>query len=627
MPIVTWIGGHAGTPNNWNDPKNWSGGAIPVDADDVVINSATSEPALNANAASLNSLTVNAGAHLTEAAFNFIATSVINAGTITSASASGGGSGVNVFSGAGTVTNSGTITGDVMGDGVLLHGGGSITNSTSGIINGESTGVQSGGAPGTVTNAGTIEGTGSASIGVLFSDSLGVFDNTLTNSGTIIGNSTAVRFGAGNDLLKILPGASFTGLVDGGGGTNTLELTGSTSVGRLTGLGTSFTNFGTLRLDSGAQWTLAGTGSNSLGTVAITGFTALDTIDLTDLAFASVSGVFGNNALVLTNATAQETLHIQGNFSSSDFHFSSDGSGGTNILLNPPGTIILLGSHDQYVVAVDNGALHVEDTVGGRDGIKTLSTGTEIAFTDGTGLFDPMGTVEDVDRLYLALGRAPDIGGLAFWTNTVDGAHGSLTDVANRFATSPEFIHNYGSLSDIAFVEQLYQNVLNRPGDTGGTQFWQGELASGVSRGQVLAAFAESPENRTRTLSTAGDKNDAEAYRLYRTALNRTPDQGGQSFWSSTLAQGATASQVAQSFIDSAEFQQKFGALSASDFVSALYQNALHRAGDAGGQQFWTNTVQQGTSRADVLVGFSDSLESRIQTAGATHDGWVFIHA
>jgi hypothetical protein len=84
---------------------------------------------------------------------------------------------------------------------------------------------------------------------------------------------------------------------------------------------------------------------------------------------------------------------------------------------------------------------------------------------------------------------------------------------------------------------------------------------------------------------------------------------------------------MAQGFIASPEFQHAFGGLSANDFVSALYQNVLHRPGEAAGQQFWTNALQQGTSEASVVVGFSDSLENRIQTAGATHANWVFIPA
>jgi hypothetical protein len=84
---------------------------------------------------------------------------------------------------------------------------------------------------------------------------------------------------------------------------------------------------------------------------------------------------------------------------------------------------------------------------------------------------------------------------------------------------------------------------------------------------------------------------------------------------------------VAQGFIASPEFQQAFGGLSVSDFVSALYQNVLHRAGDPAGQQFWTNALQTGRSQASVVAGFSDSLENRIQTAGATHANWVFLKA
>jgi hypothetical protein len=157
--------------------------------------------------------------------------------------------------------------------------------------------------------------------------------------------------------------------------------------------------------------------------------------------------------------------------------------------------------------------------------------------------------------------------------------------------------------------------------------FWQDTLAAGTSRGTVLLSFAEGPENQAKTLPTAGDKNNAEAYRLYQAALDRTPDQGGLSFWSSALKSGTTPDQVAQSFIGSPEFQQKYGSLSASDFVSQLYLNVLHRAGDPGGQQFWTSQLQGGATQSSVLVGFSDSPENRSQTASATHDGWVFIHA
>jgi hypothetical protein len=363
--------------------------------------------------------------------------------------------------------------------------------------------------------------------------------------------------------------------------------------------------------------------------IAISGFSAADTIDLTGFAFNGVSGAFANNVLTVSNTTTQAVLHIQGGFSGSDFVFSSDGNNGTNVLLAPPvGTARSHGVHTEYLIVNDNGTLVVDDKGAAGDGDRTLPGVDDVLFADGTGVFDPTGTAGTVLRLYqAALGRTPDLGGLKFWVGDVDNSHVSLADVGNSFAGSPEFIQNYGSLSDADFVQRLYQNVLGRDGDPGGLIFWQSALGAGVSRGEVVVGFAESPEDRARTVGIAGDKDDAEATRLYQAALDRAPDAGGEAFWSSVLADGQTPSQVAQSFIASAEFQQKFGALDNSGFVSAMYQNVLNRAGDPGGHDFWTNALTTGTSRSDVLVGFSDSLENRIQTAPVTHDGWVFIHA
>jgi hypothetical protein len=683
VAIITWNGSHAGV-QSFNDRLNWVGGVAPIDDDAVVIAAVANEPITDAPTANLASLTVNTGAELTVGNFIFVAQSTINDGTITGvfAGANPANNGVTFqFAGAAsTLTNSGTVTGESGGDGVqmrssgtvtnsasgtitggtagilgasavpgtvinagtitgtadagvLLNLGGTITNNASGIIAGGTDGIRSAGASAAVTNAGTIRGTGPKSIGVLFSDSPGnIFDNTLSNSGTIIGTSAAaVQFGAGDDTLDLLPGASFTGVVDGGGGANTLELSAGSGGDRLTGIGTQFINFGTLLLDSGAVWTLAGSGTDGLSTTEITGFASFDTIDLTGLAFNAVSGTFAGDTLALTNAAgAQDTLHLQGKFSSDGFSFSSDGTGGTNIVLaTPPGSVRPHGSHDQYVIVNDNGTLVVDDTVSGRDGNQELSGVDDVLFSDGTGVFDPTGTAGIVLRLYqAALGRTPDLAGLKFWTSDVDTSHASIGSVADTFASSPEFIHNFGSpLPDAAFIQALYQNVLGRAGDSSGVQFWQSVLTSGVSRGGVTLDFAESPENRSKTVGVAGDKNDAESVRLYQAALNRAPDQSGEAFWSTQLANGATPSQVAQSFISSSEFFHTFGTLDSGDFVSALYTNVLHRPADAAGLKFWTDSLQQGSSQANVLVSFSDSLENRMQTAAATHDGCVFFHA
>jgi hypothetical protein len=294
----------------------------------------------------------------------------------------------------------------------------------------------------------------------------------------------------------------------------------------------------------------------------------------------------------------------------------------------PPVEVTLHGSSSQYLIADDNGSLYVQDTMAGRDGTQTLSGVNEMMFTDGVGVFDPTGTAEDVARLYkAALDRPPDVAGLGSWTSAIDDSNVPLLSVANSFTTSPEFIQDFGSLSDAAFVNQLYLQVLGRPADAAGAQAWDSALGSGLSRGAVLVDFAESQEYEGDTISTAGDPNNAEVFRVYNAALGRAPDAGGQAAWSSFLANGGTPTQIAQGLVSSPEFMQDFGSLNDSDFVSLSYKNVLHRAADAAGAMSWTNALQQGDSRASVVVGFADSTENRALTAGATHANWVFIPA
>ncbi len=182
---------------------------------------------------------------------------------------SGAQGGVLANGAAGTVVNSGTIAGtDGSSYGVELLEGGIVDNgaydTTTGLISGGEFGVIVEGAAGAVSNYGTIEATVTGGIGVKFT---GAFNDTLTNAGTIAGdNGDAVLFGTGDNSLYLYPGATFVGTVDGGtSGHNTLWLTEGTDTGSITGIGTSFVNFGTIsgrRYD--ANWAL--TGSNTLAT-------------------------------------------------------------------------------------------------------------------------------------------------------------------------------------------------------------------------------------------------------------------------------------------------------------------------------------------------------------------------
>jgi hypothetical protein len=214
---------------------------------------------------------------------------------------------------------------------------------------------------------------------------------------------------------------------------------------------------------------------------------------------------------------------------------------------------------------------------------------------------------------------------LDYWTAQLDSNTLNINGVALGFINSAEFQASQGSLDSTAFVDRLYANVLHRPADPSGEQYWISQLNSGTTRAQVLVGFSNSVEYRVDTLGSIGDPHVAEADRLYQMAFNRSPDSPGLTYWTGQLDSGATPLQVAQGFVDSAEFAQVFAGVDNTGFVDALYANGLHRAPDAAGEAYWVGQLDSGASKAQVLLRFSDSLENRLNTSHATHDGWVSL--
>ena len=121
------------------------------------------------------------------------------------------------------------------------------------------------------------------------------------------------------------------------------------------------------------------------------------------------------------------------------------------------------------------------------------------------------------------------------------------------------------------------------------------------------------------------DGNGGQAFRLYQAAFNRTPDAGGLGFQMNALDQGEALAQVAANFIASPEFTATYGALDDTKFVTQLYANVLHRAPDAGGLGFHTGNLASGANtRANVLVGFSESPENQAALIGTIQNGMVY---
>ncbi len=102
---------------------------------------------------------------------------------------------------------------------------------------------------------------------------------------------------------------------------------------------------------------------------------------------------------------------------------------------------------------------------------------------------------DTIFRLYEgALNRAPDAPGMTFWSNLLPSL--TLSQAAAGFLGSAEYqAHGGAGLSNTDFVASLYQQELGRAADTGGASYWQGLLAGGTSRADVLASFTTAPES------------------------------------------------------------------------------------------------------------------------------------
>ncbi len=103
---------------------------------------------------------------------------------------------------------------------------------------------------------------------------------------------------------------------------------------------------------------------------------------------------------------------------------------------------------------------------------------------------------DQIVRLYdTVFARAPDAGGLEFWNGASHQGLG-LRDLANFFISAPEFASTYGEPTNRGFVESMYLNVLDRPGEAEGINFWTNALDAGLAdRPQIVVGFSESAEH------------------------------------------------------------------------------------------------------------------------------------
>ncbi len=112
----------------------------------------------------------------------------------------------------------------------------------------------------------------------------------------------------------------------------------------------------------------------------------------------------------------------------------------------------------------------------------------------------PAPTLEQLANLYQTeLGRAPDIGGLQYWSSQ----KGSYDDIASAFraAAANEIAARPAVTSEA--IAQLYQTELGRAPDAAGAAYWQNYMKDRIDPNEVAAFQAEARKEIAARLATA----------------------------------------------------------------------------------------------------------------------------
>jgi hypothetical protein len=110
-------------------------------------------------------------------------------------------------------------------------------------------------------------------------------------------------------------------------------------------------------------------------------------------------------------------------------------------------------------------------------------------------------------------------------------------------------------------------------------------------------------------------------YRYYAVGLDRAPDALGLNNWLQVLETRHSPTEIANAFVSSQEFIDKYAGLDNTGFVTAFYNNAFDRAPDTAGLNYWVNYLNNGGNRGYLFMGFVNSAEASEQTRAAVEAG------
>jgi hypothetical protein len=235
--------------------------------------------------------------------------------------------------------------------------------------------------------------------------------------------------------------------------------------------------------------------------------------------------------------------------------------------------VIQSGNGNDEITILDNGSTTIDGS-GGNDTLILLAGDDSITGNIGN------------DSVVAGGGEDTIVSGIGI--DTIDGGQGF------------DVVQLAGSFDD--WVVTTVGDVVEISGAPGS--------GNGVEAVNIdFISFTGATGNEFSTVVTYTE-NQAEAMRLYQGLLDRSADLSGAQFWITKADEEVGQIQMANAFMSSPEYLAKYGAQTNTEFVTQLYSNALDRAPEQAGLDFWVHALDTGAaSRAQLAITLINSPE------------------
>ena len=298
------------------------------------------------------------------------------------------------------------------------------------------------------------------------------------------------------------------------------------------------------------------------------------------------------------------------------------GNDGNDILHGDQGIDIIFGGKGDDVVKGGSG----NDSLNGNEGNDSIDGGTGFDIANYPGNYSDYSFVKTGSTLKVVDNRP----GKNSWTDTLTSIE--LIDFADQKQVDPNKLNTTSSISSNISSSKTYTEPFSEyKFYTRGNGKYEIETPTGfdditgMSNLKFTNGTSSTDDDKTLNIFkdikgtfdqiTGKEDHTGQMFRLYNAAFARFPDADGLAYWIDMFGSGAnTKRQVANSFLGSSEFAERYGAnVSDSLYVDTLYTNVLGRLPDAEGKAYWLGRLSSGAeTRAEALLGFAESDENKI---------------